>query len=151
MTLHRCTTHSGCPYSVMPGSSLWLLPPEDSEVFKAIHDLIANQIPAIYPKASPPHFVPHVTLTSDILAEHSEPQRWLDGIDLPDSVGKLKVAIGEVKAGGIFTQKLTMRCEKNDEICDLAMYCRAAGVEGAGMEGARKWVEGSYGPHCSLM
>ena len=48
-------------------------------------------------------------------------------------------------------KKITMRCDKTRELCELAAVCRAAGVEGVDAEGARKWVDEQYLPHCSLM
>lgn len=138
----------------MTGSSLWLVPPEDSELYKAIHGLILSQVPAVYSTSAPTQFTPHVTLTADTVTHDSRPsqsQEWLHGIELPD-VTQLHVAIGAVDVGDVFFRKITMRCEKTTQLCDLAAHCRAAGVRDAGgMDGAREWVGGEYRPHCSLM
>ena len=139
--------------AIMPGSSLWLVPPEDSELYKTVHDLIINQFPSVYPIAIPPHFAPHITLTSGINerdAESSDPQKWLDGITFPD-LKDLKVAIQDVEVGSVFFKKVTMKCEKTADLSELAATCRAAGVEGLGKHAADRWVEESYLPHCSLM
>ena len=141
--------------STMPGSSLWLVPPEDSELYKAIHELTVNNIPSIFPNENPPGFFPHITLTSNALTdpatEPSDKQDWLDGIPMRGSIKALKVAIQEVEVGKIFFKKVTMRCDKTHELCQLAAACRAAGVEGVDAEGAEKWVGEQYLPHCSLM
>ena len=137
----------------MPGSSLWLVPREDSELYKTIHDLITNKIPSIYPIAVPRHFAPHITLTSGINnpnAESSDPQKWLDSITLPDP-SNLEIAIQDVEVGSVFFKKITMKCQKTHELCELAATCRAAGVEGLGKHEAQTWVKESYLPHCSLM
>ena len=140
----------------MPGSSLWLVPPEDSELYATIYDLTVNRIPPIFPNTNPPRFVPHITLTSNALTDPttspSDPQEWLHNISLPDTINDLKITIQDLEVGEIFFKKITMRCEKTRELCDLAASCRAAGVEGVDDEGARKWVGGeAYLPHCSLM
>lgn len=137
----------------MPGSSLWLVPPDDSELYKAIHDLIINHIPPIYPGTTVPHFTPHITLTSNIdlsLGEQSDAQNWLDKIHLPDTT-HLKVAIKQAEVGSPFFKKITMRCEKMPELCELAAACRIAGVKGTDAQKAHVWVEEQYLPHCSLM
>ena len=131
------------------GSSLWLVPPEDSSLYKAIHSLITTSIPPLYPIALPLRFTPHVTLTANtISSELQQPQQWLNGLKLPD-LSSLKMAIREVQVGDIFFQKLTMSCEKTAELCSLASFCRRTGL---GNEGeAKGWVEQNYRPHYSLM
>ncbi|KAK6395403.1 hypothetical protein LTR65_000874 [Meristemomyces frigidus] len=123
----------------MPGSSLWLVPPEDSELYKAIHDLIINHVPSLY-TGTIPQFTPHITLTSDVTVPESGPQQWLDGIQIPDTK-ELKVAVRDVEVGSIFFKKITMRCDKTPELCQLAASCRAAGVQGLDAQGAQKWAE----------
>ncbi|RMY39011.1 hypothetical protein D0865_12943 [Hortaea werneckii] len=67
----------------MPGSSLWLVPPDDSALYRTCHRLITHQIPSLFfPGAVPPPplFTPHVTLTadtvpSDLLLEPKEQGR----------------------------------------------------------------------------
>ena len=132
------------------GSSVWLVPPEDSALYKAIHHLINNIIPSIYPIAIPPQFTPHITLTANTIPsdlQSSDSQKWLDNLNLPN--GKLRVAIEDVQVGSIFFQKLTMRCETSRPLCNLAAYCRGIGT-GDETE-ANDWVQQRYRPHCSLM
>lgn len=136
----------------MPGSSLWLVPPENSELYKAIHNLIIDQVPSIYPATSPPHFAPHVTLTSAVSIPDSEtPEQGLNSIQLPESIKDLDVGIRQVEVGSIFVKKITMRCDKQLELCELAASCRMAGVQGVDAQSAQRWVEEEYSPHCSLM
>ena len=140
---------TGRPESV--GSSLWLVPPEDSELYKTIHSLILTSIPSLYPIAIPPQFVPHISLTVDTIAPDSElpqPQKWLDRLKLGD-LSKLKISIGEVDVGKIFFQKLTMLCERTPELLELAAHCR--GVATGNVDEADGWVKQNYKPHCSLM
>ena len=131
------------------GSSLWLVPSEDSELYKAIHNLIITKIPSLYPIALSPHFTPHVTLTANTIpSDLSEPQQWLDRLKARES-SKLRVLIRELDVGEIFFQKLTMNCEKTPELCDLAEHCRAAGLNND--DDAKSWIQKNYRPHCSLM
>ncbi|KAK3615575.1 hypothetical protein LTR56_026507 [Elasticomyces elasticus] len=120
----------------MPGSSLWLVPPEDSDLYKAIDNLVNQRLPSIYTNASPKRFLPHVTLTSDTISNYADPQEWLDSISLPrdDALASLVVTIKDVQVGKPFFRKLTMACSKTFELCDLALHCRIAGVEGVEQE-----------------
>ncbi|KAK5690297.1 hypothetical protein LTR17_025989 [Elasticomyces elasticus] len=122
----------------MPGSSLWLVPPEDSDLYKAIDNLVIQRLPSIYTNASPKRFSPHVTLTSDTISDYADPQEWLDSISLPrdDALASLVVTIKDVQVGKPFFKKLTMACSKTVELCDLAVHCRLAGVEGVEQEAA---------------
>ncbi|KAI7088965.1 hypothetical protein KC356_g2906 [Hortaea werneckii] len=96
----------------MPGSSLWLVPPEDSALYRTCHQLITTHIPSLFfpstlAPSPPPLFTPHVTLTSDTVPPHlfrkqeqqqqssssttspspadpaTSAQEWLDSLDLP--------------------------------------------------------------------
>ncbi|KAK3696550.1 hypothetical protein LTR37_017892 [Vermiconidia calcicola] len=133
------------------GSSLWLVPPEDSQLYKAIDQLIKTTIPSLYPIAIPPQFTPHITLTADTLSAGSEeeaPQQRLDDLNL-SGLDNFKVTIGEVTVGSIFFQKLTMQCKRTPGLCKLAAYCRGVGLQNE--QEAREWVEKEYRPHASLM
>lgn len=135
----------------MPGSSLWLVPPPDSDLDNAISLLITSSLPSTFPSTRPPKFAPHITLTSDItLEDASDSQKWLDGLSLSLPSG-MRVAIREVEVGEVFFKKVTMRVEKDDALLKLAALCRAAGVQGADDGGAKTWARDNYLPHCSLM
>ncbi|RMX74651.1 hypothetical protein D0869_12381 [Hortaea werneckii] len=150
------------------GSSLWLVPPEDSALYKTCHRLITHHIPSLFPGAVPPPpvFTPHVTLTADTvpsdLLEQVQEQResssstsptdpatsaqtWLNSLVLPPPTRDLKVAIQKVQVEGLFFRKLTMQCEKCPQLCELAGRCRAQGLEGLSdggeQEGAEKLEE----------
>ncbi|KAI7170056.1 hypothetical protein KC343_g11540 [Hortaea werneckii] len=153
----------------MPGSSLWLVPPEDSALYKTCHQLITTHIPSIFfsALAQPVLFTPHVTLTadtvpSDLSPDSSDPaisaQKWLDSLDLPPPTRTttmtqedLKVKIQNVQVEGPFFRKLTLRCEKSSQLCELAGRCRAQGVQGLSRKEAGEWVQECYAPHLSLM
>ncbi|RMX74663.1 hypothetical protein D0869_12368 [Hortaea werneckii] len=143
------------------GSSLWLVPPEDSALYRTCHRLITHHISSLFPPGAvppPPLFTPHVTLTadtvpSDLLEQGPQEQRreqelressstsptepatsaetWLDELVLPPPSRDLKVAIQKVQVEGHFFRKLTMQCEKSSQLCELAATCRAA----CGVEG----------------
>ncbi|KAI7267329.1 hypothetical protein KC345_g7949 [Hortaea werneckii] len=136
----------------MPGSSLWLVPPEDSALYKTCHQLITTHIPSLFSSSlapPPPLFTPHVTLTADTVPPDLFPvstdtaisaQKWLDSIDLVPTTTRtttmkqegLKVKIQNVQVEGHFFRKLTLRCEKSPRLCELAWRCRAhhGGKEG---------------------
>lgn len=136
----------------MTGSSLWLVPPEDSELYQAVHDLILNKIPAIFPFSHPLRFTPHVTLTADtVLSDLGDSQQWLHGVELPLSGEDVKVAIGEIEVGSMFFRKLFMQCEKTRGLCELAMRAREAVIGESEMQSAKEWVKEEYRPHMSLM
>ncbi|GAB1316124.1 hypothetical protein MFIFM68171_06334 [Madurella fahalii] len=73
----------------MPGSSLWLLPPQSHPLHTALSTLISRTLPARFPReaassasVSPHFFAPHVTLTSEVAPSRygADPQAWLDGM-----------------------------------------------------------------------
>ena len=151
---HPCNCLSFAVYSgypTMPGSSLWLVPPEDSELYKTIHNLILREVPALFSDVSPPQFTPHITLTADTVSDQEDPQAWLDGITLPYSVKDLQINIEQLHAGSIFFQSLIVLCEESISLCELAVHCRAAGVQDTDLQVAKRWAQQSYVPHCSLM
>lgn len=135
----------------MPGSSLWLVPLPNSWLYNALNSLINTDIPDIYPEAAQPSFTPHVTLTADTIpSDLQDPQEWLDTVKLPTfGTEKLTMRIGEPVIGSIYFQKLTLAVEKNRQICELAIACRAASTNDEAQ--SRRWVGEQYWPHCSLM
>ena len=170
----------------MGGSSLWLVPPEDSALYRTCHRLITHHIPSLFPGAVPPPplFSPHVTLTADTVSPNfrergqeqdqgqSSPsfsstdptisaQTWLNSIVLSPPTRDLEVAIQSAQVEGQFFRKLTMRCEKSSQLCELARTCRAQGLkrldggeqqgEAGKEEEVGKWVRECYAPHLSLM
>ncbi|KAI7049041.1 hypothetical protein D0864_17053 [Hortaea werneckii] len=64
----------------MPGSSLWLVPPEHSALYQTCHQLITTHIPSLFssslapPPPPPPLFTPHVTLTADTVPSDLFPE-----------------------------------------------------------------------------
>jgi len=142
----------------MPGSSLWLIPPKDSPLYHAIDHLINKDIPSHFPQTPtpPPHFYPHITLTSDISPPPTaSPQQWLDTLPLPPTNNHtddyiLRITILELEIGDIFFKKVTLRCEKTPALAELAASCRAAAV-GVEHDKAKAWAQDKYAPHLSLM
>lgn len=133
----------------MPGSSLWLLPPADhplNEVLPALIDKTSRQF------GSPHRFLPHVTLTSEILPSKygSDAQGWLDSLDLVSEIA-VRVNFERLGSEDVFFRKLYFKCEKDDGLRKLAKQCRQQ-VEGfADEKKAEDWSKEAYMPHLSLM
>lgn len=54
--------------------------------------------------------------------------------------------------GDVFFKKMTIRVQKaSTGLVDLAVECRAKGVEDGDVGKAREWAREEYGPHCSLL
>lgn len=140
----------------MTGSSLWLLPPQDSKLNAALQHLIASAIPSIFPRAAAPHFIPHVTLTADtdLSADAArDPQAWLERLQLPVEAEHARLVLRGPRVGEQYFQKLTLACDKTSPLKDLAAACRVSASPNGGdaRAAARDWVEGTYNPHLSLM
>lgn len=133
----------------MPGSSLWLLPPANhalNNVLPALIDKTSSQF------GSPHRFLPHVTLTSEILPSRygSDAQGWLDSLNL-DPGSDVRVNFEHLGSEDFFFRKLYIKCEKDDGLRKLAKECRKQ-VEGFSDEKkAEDWSNESYMPHLSLM
>ncbi|KAK4099463.1 2, 3 cyclic phosphodiesterase [Parathielavia hyrcaniae] len=152
----------------MPGSSLWLLPPESHPLHQILTTLITSTLPATFPLESSstdtsvaPHYFPaHVTLTSGIdpaAAYGDEPQRWLDAIPFPpppSSKAKVKVRFAgpDVVSQDVFFRRCFVRV-RFDGVRELAGVARAVAVLGEGVdvdvawegevrfgEGTEKWL-----------
>jgi hypothetical protein len=128
-----------------PGLSLWLVPPIDSAIYRALSNAIVHIVPPILNVSdSPPQFEPHVTLASRI-PKHSitsDPQKWLDALDLP-GISTAEVTFQELAVGDTFTKKLFIRCERAESLLELATSCRKhSNSESDGAD---------YDPHVSLV
>ncbi|KAF2747327.1 2',3'-cyclic-nucleotide 3'-phosphodiesteras-like protein [Sporormia fimetaria CBS 119925] len=131
----------------MPGSSIWLIPPESHPLNAILTTLIQKNSEHF---SSTYLFAPHITLTSDVagLDWYPNPQKFLDSLDLPSTV--------EVKFSGLESQdpyfkKLFVKVAKNESIRGLAAAARRS-VRGFGdEEKAKKWTEEEYYPHLSLL
>jgi 2'-5' RNA ligase len=128
-----------------PGLSLWLVPPTDSAIYKALSNAIVNIVPPILNASeSPPRFEPHVTLASRIPKQitTSNPQKWLDELDLP-TISAAEVRFQELAVGDTFTKKLFIRCERAESLLQLAASCR--------VQSSANVDEADYDPHVSLV
>jgi 2',3'-cyclic-nucleotide 3'-phosphodiesterase len=133
----------------MPGSSLWLLPPKSHPLNSILSGLI-QQIPSRF--ESPHRFLPHVTITSEISPStySSDPQAWLDSLDLPSALA-VRVRLGRLASEDVFFRKLYITCAKGEGLEELALLCRQE-VEGFKDEKlAEAWASEKYIPHLSLM
>jgi len=140
----------------MPGSSLWLTPPNPSRFHATVQELISSSIPQLFPATKPHGFVPHVTLTSFVEPSNTygdKPQEWLDSLALvTEPVNeKISVCLDAIEPGEPFFKKLTLRAHKDDGLVRLAAACRSHGVEDGDTDRARQWAEQEYLPHLSLM
>jgi len=129
------------------GLSLWLVPPENSEIHDLLADAITRTVPSVLAakREDPlPQFEPHVTLASQIpkASITSDPQTWLDEIDLPIT-SAVDVDFQELAVGDTFTKKLFIRCRRPESLLSLASACREFS--------AVKFGEAEYDPHVSLV
>ncbi|KAK0709324.1 2',3'-cyclic-nucleotide 3'-phosphodiesterase [Lasiosphaeria miniovina] len=146
----------------MPGSSLWLLPPQAHPVRAALSTLIASTLPAALPAEAGVIFEPHMTLTSDIPADAygKDPQSWLDAIPWPAaSAGDgVRVRLASVASQDVFVRRCYIQVHAGQGgVRDLVGFARAHAVYGeedaSGPE-TRAWLqrwEEAYGPHVSLI
>jgi len=129
------------------GLSLWLVPPEDSEIHDLLADAITRTVPSVLAakeKDPLPRFEPHVTLASQLprATIAGDPQTWLDQIDLPITSG-VDVDFQELAVGDTFTKKLFIRCRRSDSLLSLSSACRQFSAVKSG--------EAEYDPHVSLV
>jgi len=142
------------PFSqILPGWSLWLVPPPDSKVNSVLARLISTTLPAILPQlGSVPDFAPHVTLTSliDPSIITPDPQTWLDNLKLTHCED-VRIRFNNLVTEQKFFKRLFIRCEKDPGLFCIAKACRKWGVAGGDHAKAGKWLIAEYDPHCSLM
>lgn len=134
----------------MPGSSLWLLPPEAHPLNEVLVSLIKRTASRF---GSYDLFIPHITLTSDLVSPSSygpEPQQWLDSLDLPAG-GDVQVEFDRLDSEDVYFRKLYIKCKKTGGLKALATVCRQQVANHEGQETARKWAEETYNPHVSLL
>lgn len=127
-----------------PGLSLWLVPTEGSNIYNALAKAITQIVPPTLSVSDSPKFEPHLTLASRI-PKHSiteNPQKWLDGIDLP-AISTVEVQFHELATGNAFFKKLFIRCARSDSLLQLAASCRA--FSSANID------ETQYDPHVSIL
>lgn len=142
----------------MPGSSLWLLPPDDDPLKVLLTKLIRDDIPQQFPDATPrpPVFSPHLTLTSGIdpAVYGDDPQAWLESISFP-AASDVRVEFETVKTEDVYYRRCYLKVGF-DGVRDAAGIARARGVLGEEDIGQRteEWLaewKQSFGPHVSLM
>jgi 2',3'-cyclic-nucleotide 3'-phosphodiesterase len=136
-------------YPNMPGSSLWLIPPQAHPLSSIIPSLIDKTSKQFQ---SPHRFLPHVTLTSEIAPSKygDDAQAWLDSLDL-SSNNDVQIEFERLGSDEAFFRKLYIKCKKSDGVKKLAQQCRQQ-VQGFEEEGkAKTWAEQQYMPHLSLM
>ena len=108
----------------MPGSSLWLLPPPNHPL-NAVLFMLIQETAAHFD--SEPLFLPHVTLTSEIdpSVYGSEPQSWLDSLELPSSA-QVQVKFGHLNSEDVFFRKLYISVDKEGVVDlgkDPSLWC----------------------------
>ena len=137
-------THKDTNSAGDPGLSLWLVPTEGSDIYNALTKAMNQLVPPILGASDSPKFEPHVTLASRIPRQSikTDPQKWLDGIDLP-AVSTVEVKFHELAVGEAFFKKLFIRCKRSDSLLQLASSCRAFS--------SAKIDEAQYDPHVSIL
>lgn len=134
----------------MPGSSLWLLPPETHPLNERLTSLIKRTASHF---GSSDLFIPHVTLTSDLVEPSSygsEPQKWLESLELPAGAG-VTVEFERLESEEVYFRKLYIKCQKKPGLKALATVCRKQVADHEDEETARRWAEETYNPHVSLL
>ncbi|KAH7114446.1 2',3'-cyclic-nucleotide 3'-phosphodiesterase [Dendryphion nanum] len=132
----------------MPGSSLWLLPPPNHPLNGVLFSLI-QEVASHFD--SPHLFLPHVTLTTDIDPSiyGTKSQNWLDSIELPKAT-EVQVKFDHLNSEDVFFRKLYVKVVR-EGVATLGEMARKH-VDGfSGEDVARKWVDGEYVPHLSLL
>jgi 2',3'-cyclic-nucleotide 3'-phosphodiesterase len=145
----RLSNHPTFVILAMPGSSLWFLPPTAHPLDSKLSILI-DQISTRF--ESPHRFLPHVTITSEILASKylDNPQAWLDSLQI-QSVGDVGVKFEKLASEDVKVRKLYIKCEKAEGLKKLAVVCRRE-VDGFHEEEkATQWAADNYNPHLSLL
>lgn len=133
----------------MPGSSVWLLPPEAHPVNGLLTSLIKRTASHF---GSSDLFIPHVTLTSEISPPtyRSDPQGWLDSLELPAG-DDVAVKFEDLNSEDVYFRKLYVKCQKTAGLKSLAKVCRKQVAGYKDDDAVRKWVEETYNPHISLL
>lgn len=134
----------------MPGSSLWLLPPETHPLNQALTALIRRTASSF---GSSDLFIPHITLTSDLVSPSSygaEPQQWLDSLNLSVG-GDVHVEFDRLDSEDVYFRKLYIKCIKTASLKALATACRRQVADHEDQETASKWAHETYNPHVSLL
>src|SRR3712207_4989745 len=106
----------------MPGSSLWLLPPESHPLNQKLTSLIERTSSTF---GSSDLFIPHVTLTSDLVSPSSygsEPQKWLGSLALP-AADEVHINFEKLDSEDVYFRKLYIKCEKTPGLKDLVTVC----------------------------
>jgi 2',3'-cyclic-nucleotide 3'-phosphodiesterase len=161
----------------MPGSSLWLLPPESHPLYAILAKLIELTVPDILFTAPPPSavpaapssdarasattepvlFAPHMTLTSEIPPDvyGDDPQVWLDSLPFPAETPVVKFL--DVHTQDVFFRRCYVSVGYGG-VEAVTATARAWGVYNAAGDDAAQskatewliWWREAYGPHVSL-
>ena len=133
----------------MPGSSLWLLPPETHPLNEILTSLIKRTASHF---DSSDLFIPHITLTSEILPSkyRAEPQRWLESLDL-SSGNDVQVRFEKLNSEDVYFRKLYLQCQKTIGLKTLAKVCRKQVANYEDEEQVGRWADETYNPHVSLL
>lgn len=146
----------------MPGYALWLVPKQGNPFDKTAQELISDTVPRNFVSSEKTnHFIPHVTLTSDVDPEKAfggkSPQGWLDEFPIPDSFrpglesNEVLVELDTVEAEDPFFRKMNIAVKQNENLSKLAALCRQKAVLlDADDAKAQSWVKSEYRPHMSL-
>lgn len=132
--------------------SIWLVPREGNPFTKTTQELISDTVPRQFiAEKDIQHFPPHVTLTSDIdpSKASSDPQKWLDGLSLPEfkaEANEVIVELDHLEAEDPHFRKMNLAVNGNANLRKLAAAVREQAIGGGGEE----WASKEYRPHLSL-
>ncbi|KAK7203221.1 2',3'-cyclic-nucleotide 3'-phosphodiesterase [Myxozyma melibiosi] len=159
----------------MPGLSLWLSPPAGSSIESILTDLISSlsdSVVAIAPAPSdssvpitPPHFKPHITITSNIptTTDPDSVVAYAASLFSPSSSSpsspRLRIEVTGVDFGPAYFKKIFLRILKAPDLVLLARSVRERFVcpyqtdpraVARPDQVAAEWAEQEYDPHISL-
>ncbi|KAK9473773.1 2',3'-cyclic-nucleotide 3'-phosphodiesterase [Dipodascopsis tothii] len=139
----------------MPGLSLWLSPPPESSLYRALQDLITDLAGSV-PAKDAPVFYPHITITSNIPIEcdADEVVAFAASHWAADALATVTI----MDFGPAFFKKLFLRIRKTPALTQLARECRekyvyglATAEEGDPADQAAVWAQDEFDPHLSLL
>lgn len=134
--------------------SLWFIPLNNNPFTKTARELISDTVPRQFLSEDKYNiFEPHVTITSDVDIGSQSPQEWLDALQLPDfkpEHDEVILELDSVEVEDPFFRKMNVKLSDNANLKKVAAICREKGT-GVGEAEAKKWAEGEYRPHMSLL
>ncbi|KAJ3298695.1 hypothetical protein HDU79_008188 [Rhizoclosmatium sp. JEL0117] len=103
----------------IPGLSLWIGPPKDSDLYKKLDDIVGH----FSSKLSSPKWAPHITLLGSVVATPEEAATKIK--QAAASHGPFKVTLTELVTKDLFFQCVMAKSEETKELLELNAALRA--------------------------